>query len=123
MTMNITILLVLSLSLATFAVEVVARRLLLQDLGAFSATVEKKQHVSDTTMFTLHGYFYWDEEFRTYCRLTPRPGYDDNALYHKAYVIRDKDFFMSHAEGDYARVDVKVIRIASHVVYVELSPA
>lgn len=120
--MDVMLLFVLSLLLITIVVEV-ARRLLLQDLGVFYATVEKKQYVSETTMYTRHGIFYWDEEFRTYCRPMPRPGYEDNALYRKARIIRDKAFFMNHTEGDCVRVNAKIIRIAGVVVYVELSPA
>ena len=119
--MDVMLLFVLSLLLITIVVEV-ARRLLLQDLGVFYATVEKKQYVSETTIYTCHGMIYQDEEFRTYCRLMPRPGYNDNALYRKAHIMHNKDFFMNHAEGDYARVDVKIISIASVIVYVQLGP-
>ncbi len=109
--------------LITIVVEV-ARRLLLQDLGVFYATVEKKQYVSGTTIYMGHGLIYYqDEEFRTYCRLMPRPGYDDSALYRKAHIMHNKDFFMNHVEGDYARVNAKIISIASVIVYIELSPA
>ncbi len=120
--MDFMLLFILSLLLIIIVVEV-ARKLLLQDLGVFFATVEKKQYVDETAIFTRHGLIYQDEEFRTYCRLMPRPGYDDNALYRKAHIMHNKDFFMNHAEGDYARVDVKIIRIVGVVVYVELSPA
>lgn len=119
--MDVMLLFVLSLLLIIIVVEV-ARRLLLQDLGVFYATVEKKQYVSETTIYTRHGFIYQDEEFRTYCRLMPRPGYNDNALYRKAHIMYNKDFFMNHAEGDYARVDVKIISIASVIVYVQLGP-